>query len=134
MARRRSNPRSIQDRRLSELAHKQRWTAPDARAVLQAHADSGQSVAAFARRLGLAPWRLYDWQRRLPRRGEKPGGAAPSFLPVRIVPSSGQLADPGDPSSGIEIVLGGGRRIRVGATFDPAVLARVLEVLEQASC
>jgi hypothetical protein len=116
---------------LLELVRKRRWTAAEARAVLAAQAESGQSVAAFARRQGLTPWRLYDWQRRL-RQDETSVG--PSFLPVRIVPSRGTVAGPVDAASGIEIVLGGGRRIRVGATFDPAVLTRVLAVLEHGPC
>lgn len=132
MARHRSKSRHGDNHRgLLEVARKRRWTAAEARAVLAAQAESGQSVVAFARRQGLTPWRLYDWQRRL-RQDET--SVAPSFLPVRIVPSRGTVAGPVEAASGIEIVLGGGRRIRVGATFDPAVLTRVLEVLEHGSC
>lgn len=62
---------------------------------------------------------------------------ATRFLPVRIVephvarePDSSPLLSP--PS--IQILLGGGRRVAVGAGFDPEVLRRVVVALELPGC
>lgn len=55
---------------------KKRWTASEARKVLAEWQQSGESMAAFARRQGLVVQRLKWWQRRLAK-------AAP---PVELVP------------------------------------------------
>jgi hypothetical protein len=57
---------------------------------------------------------------------------APRLLPVRIVSTA---ADAGTaPGFGIEIVLAGGRRIRVAEAFDPETLGRVIKLLERPTC
>lgn len=129
MARRRSTSRG-RPARWSELVRKPRWTVDEARTLLSAAAASGQPLSAFARQHGLPLPRLYNWRVRLGGKGAA-GAVAPRFLPVRIVSAGG--AGPAPPS-GIEIELGDGRRIRVAETFDPAALARVIEVLERPTC
>jgi hypothetical protein len=50
------------------------------------------------------------------------------LLPVRIV------GDHGATPEVLEIELLGGRRLRVPATLDPAVLGRFIEALERSTC
>ncbi len=62
---------------------------------------------------------------------------AARFLPVRIVePHVVGEPDPSPPGSppSIQVLLGGGRRVAVGAGFDPDVLRRVVIALEQPGC
>jgi transposase-like protein len=83
---------------------------------------SGLSVQAFCRRHGLAPPSFYAWRRTLQQR------AAAAFVPVRLL-------DGEPPAAGsIEVVLAGGRRLRVPPRFDPATLRQLLAVLEEAPC
>ena len=65
------------ERRVSELIGTGRnWTEAEAREVLVACDASGESAAAFARRLGVDVHRLWRWRRRL--------SAASSFVPVDV--------------------------------------------------
>ncbi len=100
------------------------WRETDARAALAAHRASGLSLAVFARRHGLTVQRLRWWRQRLtPAASATP--APPQWLPVQL------LAEPTRcPALPLEVVVRGGRVIRVPADFDPAVLRRVVAVLE----
>jgi len=109
------------------LARKLRWTPEEARVVLAAQAESGESLAAFARRHGVGLPRLYAWRQRLRRVSDT--GTTPRLLPVRVVSGSGVLRGPA-----FEIVLERGCRIRVFETVDPLVLERVIDVLERSRC
>jgi len=58
------------------------------------------------------------------RRG---GSDRPQFVPVRL--TSGSSAD-----ASLEVVLGGGRSIRVGSAFDADHLRAVVAALEAVPC
>jgi transposase len=85
--------------------------------------QSGLSVRAFCARHGLAAPSFYAWRRELTRRD----AAAPAFVAVRLAPDE----EPA-PARGVEVVLAGGRRLRVAPGFDPATLRQLLAVLEEA--
>lgn len=83
-------------REIEELAAElrgRRWDESDGKRVLDAWKKSGETVSAFAQRLGVSGQRLSWWQRRL---GDSPAGsspaqgeqertwAAPILLPVTI--------------------------------------------------
>ncbi len=59
------------------------------------------------------------------------------FLPVRIVETAAD-PEPDRPIAGsappIQVLLGGGLRVAVGAGFDPDVLRRVVVALESPGC
>ncbi|MCC7173430.1 MAG: hypothetical protein IT459_23500, partial [Planctomycetes bacterium] len=87
-------------------------------------------AAAFARRYQLDPKRILRWARDL----DPPPRPEVRFHPVRVV-------DRGDASTVtfappvIEIVLLGGRRVRVPPGVDACELGRILDVVERApSC
>ena len=80
------------------------------------------SVRAFCARHGLSQPSFYAWRRELQRRDTAP----PAFVPVRVVG-----ANVAGPSSGIEVVLGGGRTVRVAPGFDATTLQQVVAALEE---
>jgi transposase-like protein len=105
----------------SSLSTGRRWTEDDARAVLDAHTESGLSVAAFAAREGLDPQRVYSWRRRLGRSVEAVEAiSAPAFIEIR---SSAKCEV-------VEVVLRCGRVVRVTELIDPSVLRRLVDALE----
>jgi transposase-like protein len=87
--------------------------------VLVEHAASGLSLGDFARREGIAPWRLYRWRRRLDEAGAAPG-PTPAVIELRATPRTG---------APIEIVLQSGVTLRVSEAVEPSALARVVAVL-----
>jgi transposase len=99
----------------------------------------GATLSEVARRHGVHANVLFRWRRDLgsvvdaPPRGARAGAAAAAvttrFVPVTLAPPSA----PADVPSGlgtIEIVLAGGRTVRVGADVDTAALVRIVAALE----
>jgi transposase-like protein len=103
-----------------------RWNEDDAREVIAALHRSGKPVSVFAVEHGIDPQRVYLWRRRL-------GGAERTTfqeLVVRRSSARDAIVAEGAP---FEIVLPSGSIVRVPASFDATALARLLEVLAQAS-
>ncbi len=99
------------------------------RGTMARHEASGLSIRAFCEREGLSEPSFYQWRRELARRdrqSSRPGRTGMAFVPVRVVPDE----DKSPASGAIEIVLAGGRIVRVGARFDRETLAQVVAVLE----
>lgn len=102
------------------------------RSAIREAAQSGVSVREFCRRRKLHESQFYWWQRRLsvrrqaPKRG-KPRGAGPaSFALVSDEPAAND--------AGIELVLAGGRRLRIARGVDEGTLRAVLAAVEPAGC
>jgi hypothetical protein len=91
---------------------------------------SGLGIREFCRRRRLRESAFWFWKKELPdregRRREhrrpKPAGPALRILPVRVVNEP--------PSQAPLEVLVGGRAVRIPGDFDPALLRKVLSVLE----
>jgi hypothetical protein len=113
--------------------------------------QSGLSLPAFCQRHGLKPATMQNWvykpalQRAVEQAKRQAQSAetsgqdssplpepSPSFLPIRITEAASVSAVPD--RTGVEIVLGAGRRIVVGPGFDPETLRRVVVVLEGLPC
>ena len=60
-----------------------RWTAEQARSVLAAWEQSGQSGTTYARSIGVVPQRLFWWRRRLDETRAQMG-AKPALVPVSV--------------------------------------------------
>jgi transposase len=102
---------------------------------------SGLSVRDFCHRQGLKDWTFRWWRQELARRDQVPSaatqgepegeltGAAPAFLPVRVVDLAAV-----SPAPPIEILLPTGPTVRVPSGFDPRTLGLVLAVLEGRPC
>lgn len=112
--------KEAKDAAVARVARLRYWRARDARVVVEAWRESGETRAAFARRHGIEPKRLSRWVAEL----EGPGEAV-RFHPVRLV----EAARPDERGEPIEIVLGDGCSVRVPAGFAAEDLERVLRVL-----
>jgi hypothetical protein len=82
---------------------------------------SGLNVRDFCARHGLAQPSFYAWRRELQRREAE----QPAFVPVSVV------GDDLPARGGVEVVLRGGRTVRVGPGFDVTTLRQVVAALEE---
>jgi hypothetical protein len=111
------------DATVAEVAAIRHWRKADARALIGAWRQSGQTLSAFARTYDVHPERLARWHRLL--RTEPP--EAVRFHPVRV--RTAERRSDGDDDR-IELVLRGERTIRVPRGFDAEDLRRVLAVVD----
>jgi hypothetical protein len=87
---------------------------------------SGLSARAYCAEQGLSEPSFYAWRRRLAERE-----ATAQFVPLTVTPEV-RIATEVDGSAGaVELVLGTGRRLRIGPGFDGPTLARLLALLEE---
>ncbi len=96
-------------------------------------ARSGTSIREYCRRRRLKESQFYWWQRRLRLNRPEGAGLRPG---VNGQPESFALVseEAGALDAGIELVLNGGRRLRVTKGVDEATLRTVLAALETAGC
>jgi transposase len=133
-------------RRFDVVASTRRSWSREQKLAIVAEVDvAGASLSQVARRHGVHASLLFRWRRKLkanpetragevengappPATAEMPGGApAQRFMPVRLQPP--EAPAPAKPSV-IEIVIEGGRIVRVGADVDTAALVRIVTALE----
>jgi transposase len=126
------------------------WSDAEKDAIIAEAERPGVNISAVARRHGIKPSLLFRW-RRLARdaKGHRSG---PAFIPITLaLPAAEAKAPPvaSDPDTSsksslptaaaipqptderIEIELGNGYRVRIGADADIAALQRILDVLER---
>ena len=134
-------------RRYSVVADaRRRWSEAEKQAIVAEAERPGVTISAVARRHGIKPSLLFRW-RRLARDGED-RQSAPAFIPVTLAlpaaeapePSAAQAdAPPVSPIPAanlapgehrIEIALGNGRVVRVGAGIDAMSLRRILDAAD----
>ena len=102
------------------------------RGHIRACESSGLSIVGYCRREGLSASGYHWWKRRL--KVHKESGVsgtmsvAAAFAEVAVVPPEA------DVRAALEVVVRGGRVIRIGPGFDAETLARVLDVLEVRGC
>jgi transposase len=114
------------------------WSAEQKKAIMAEIDAGGAALSEVARRHGVHANVLFRWRRDLGsvmgtsgRDAARSATNAPatSFVPVTLsspsMPAS-ILARPGT----IEIVLAGGRTVRVGSDVDTVALVRIVEALE----
>ena len=82
----------------------------------------GLSVRAFCARERLPESAFYFWKRQLAARDAQAKLATPAFVPVRVLPAA---------PPPLEVLLPGGRVVRVPPGFDPAQLRAVLTALAE---
>lgn len=101
------------------------------RGVISKAAGSGLSIRAFCEAEGVSAGQFYVWRRKLKASGRcrQVGDAAAGATSFALV-SDGT----GDESAGIELVLSGGRRLRISKGVDRATLAEVVAVLDGDRC
>jgi len=111
------------------------------REKIRAGTRSGQSIREFCRREGLKEGQFYAWRRELWRREQERAGtrrrkgsgqempAKSSFALVDLDGEQGELNE-----AGIELVLAGGRKLRLGKGVDAETLVSVVTALEAKQC
>jgi transposase-like protein len=106
----------------------------DWKSIVSKAARCGTSIRAFCRAEGIQESQFYSWRRKLRssdsngvlRENGRTGPA--SFALVTDHDNAGVL------DAGIELILSGGRRLRIGKGVDPETLASVVAVLERGLC
>lgn len=96
------------------------------RQLMEEREATGESWRSISERTGINYATLTGWVGRLRR--ERATNAQPPTLPssfIELVPRAAP-----DQGGGIELVLGGDRRLSIGPQFDAATLTRLLRVLE----
>lgn len=101
------------------------------RQMVQRQAASGLSIRRFCRRHDLREPTFYAWRARLGAEA-----ATPVFVPVEVRESSATAGAAGPPEPCalpglIEIVLGGGQRVRLHGPVERALLRTVLAVVAE---
>jgi transposase len=137
-------------RRYSIVAETRRkWSDAEKQAIVAEAAQPGANISAVARRHGIKPSLLFRW-RRLAR--EAPTDPpAPAFMPDTLAlppacpapeaPEAPEAppcarshrpdAEAGGPDDRIEIELGNGRLVRVGAGVGMDALKRIIDLLDR---
>ena len=101
------------------------------RGVISKAARSGLSIRAFCEQEGVSSGQFYIWRRKLKARGHGKGrGSSPSGGPTFALVSDGTEGE----LAGIELVLAGGRRLRISKGVDRETLAEVVAVLDGEGC
>jgi transposase len=137
-------------RRYSVVAETRRqWSDAEKQAIIAEASRPDANISAVARRHGIRPNLLFRW-RRLAREDEARRSEA-VFVPVTVAqlprcvepaaPQAAPMISPNPPAcpsaeatrtdDRIEIELGNGRLVRVGAGVDTSALKRVLDVLDR---
>ena len=115
------------------------WSQQQKRAIVAEVDVSGATVSEVARRHGIHSSLLFRWRRALgslmpppidARADASTSTRSPSFVSLMLAAPTTPAAET-KPAS-IEIVLAGGRIVRVGADVDPAGLIRIIAALEGA--
>jgi len=119
---------------------RRRWSRVQKRAIVAEIDVDGASLSEVARRHGIHASLLFRWRKELGSVFAAPSGSAeptaglatPRFLPVMLPAPAVQAPTQESANTGaIEIVLGGGRRVRVGADVDTEALTRIIDALER---
>ena len=106
----------------------------DWKGIISRAARSETSIRAFCQVEGIHEAQFYSWRRKLmdggdysaPRENGETGPA--SFALVTDQDNARSL------DAGIELILAGGQRLRIGKGVDPKTLASVVAVLERDRC
>jgi transposase len=110
---------------------RRRWSLEQKRAIVAEIGDGGATLSEVARRHGLHASQLFRWRADLAATPapapDVPAATVQGFMPVMLLPPA--LPSPAKPST-IEIVIAGGRVVRVGTDVDTAVLVRIISALE----
>jgi hypothetical protein len=125
---------------LRDLAGPRRWSAEDARRVLDEQQASGESIWQFAGRVGILAQRVYEWRDRLsgrwPRARRKRqtitkavAAVPPTFAPVTVR----EVAPPATVLPAVEVCVGADVRMVVGelSTGSALWIAAVLRSLQE---
>ena len=109
------------------------WSEEEKRRIVAETLEPDASVSLVARRHDLNANMLFTWCRGFGAAGSSASAGAVMLVPATITSKSTPTL-PGvasAPAGRMEIVLGGGARVLVGADVDAAALARVVKALSR---
>jgi len=117
-----------------DLGRRRDWSDEEKVRIVEESLQGFRQGSATARRYGLSRSLLTTWRRQY-RRGLLSVSASTSFVPLAISPppaASSEVTSPPQPEDDktIEIGLPNGRRLTIPSSLDPAVLARLLPILD----
>ncbi|MFT3973721.1 MAG: transposase [Amaricoccus sp.] len=115
----------------ADAARRRHWSEADKLRIVEASFRGSRMASATARAHGISRSLLTTWRRQF-REGTLGADRQPSFAPVLMSPAVAPGAEPASGGERIEIVLGNGRRLIVGAGIEASALARIVAVLERA--
>jgi transposase len=105
---------------------RRRWSAAEKAAIVAEASGNCSSISAVARRHGIKPSLLFRWRKAL----AEPDIAQPAFVPIALpAPVPPTPITPAQPDT-IDILVAGGRTVRVRTDIDPAALMRIILALE----
>jgi transposase len=124
---------------VTDTGRRRCWTDAQKVCIVEESFGPRGSMAETARRHDIGRTLLVRWRRQY-RNGELSSGASPlRFMPVTLAPPAVPPLSPAPkpvPASPLveraEITLLNGRRLSVSAMIDPAVLTRLVQVLDPA--
>jgi hypothetical protein len=96
------------------------------RRALREWRKTGLSIRDFCRKEGLAEGNFYAWRSTIARRDAEKA----AFVPVQVVPDTTMPTGSHHELTALELILAGGRRLRVGPGFDATTLQRLLPLVE----
>jgi len=107
------------------------WSEDEKRRIVAEATEPGASVSVVARRHDVNANMVFTWRRELGAGVSDAAVAMTTFVPAVIgtAPVVAASAARSSLASRMEIALGGGIRVIVGADVDAAALARVIKVL-----
>ena len=107
------------------------WSEEEKRRIVAEATEPGASVSVVARRYDVNANMVFTWRRELGVGASDTADARTTFVPAVIGTAPVVAASPARSSlaNRMEIALGGGIRVIVGADVDAAALARVIKVL-----
>ena len=112
------------------VERRRRWSDDQKLSILAAVGVNGATITDVARRHEIMRSQIYGWRRDLRRKGVLPAEAPVRFVALSMSPG---LADEADaPDVVVEIVLRGGRGLRVPAGLGNAALMRLIRVTSDA--
>lgn len=115
----------------ADAARRRQWSEADKLRIVEASFAGSRLVSATARRHGISRSLLTTWRRQF-REGKLGTDRRPSFTPVLMAPEAASRPGQASGADRVEIVLGNGRRLIVGAGIEASALARIVAVLERA--
>jgi transposase len=113
-----------------------RWPEALKREIVAATLVPGASVSVIARQYDVNANQVFSWRRRYRDEAATPSSSPPTpgLVPVTITrepeDEGAAIPTPAAPET-IEIDVAGNYRVRVGSSFDPRALRRVLDVLKR---
>lgn len=110
---------------------RRRWSEEEKSSIV-AEAEICPNISALARRHGLKPSLLFRWRREF-RDAEAATAKPPVFVAVALPAPPPLPAISPAKSGAIEILIAGGRTVRVGGDIDTQVLVRIIKALEDAA-